>query len=105
MLRRILYRRYRTTGESFTAIYDRGSGTAHVSKAPSSRTTVNRTNKKGHGKPIRRLAMTSILKQNTRWCLALPLHSELSAWVRKAVHVDLSKFAGSSFFPSGDAKL
>ena len=29
-------------------------------------------NKKGHGKPIRRLAMTSILKQNTL-CFALPL--------------------------------
>jgi hypothetical protein len=29
---------------------------------------------KGHGKPIRRLAMTSILKQNTT-CFALPLCS------------------------------
>ena len=31
-----------------------------------------RQHKKGHGKPIRRLAMTSILKQNTV-CFALPL--------------------------------
>jgi hypothetical protein len=35
--------------------------------------------KKGHGKPIRRLAMTSILKQDTRWCLALPLQLFVSA--------------------------
>jgi hypothetical protein len=36
-------------------------------------------NKKGLRKPIRRLAKTSILKQNTWWRLALPLHPYVSA--------------------------
>jgi hypothetical protein len=41
------------------------------------------SNKKGHRKPIRRLAMTSILKQATLWCLALPLHSYVSTHPRE----------------------
>ena len=46
-------------------------------------------NKKGHRKPIRRLAMTSILKQNTLGCLALPLHSYVSTAAHGRLNRDL----------------
>jgi hypothetical protein len=60
---------------------------------------IGRRAKKGHRKPIRRLAMTSILKQNTV-CFALPLcrnyrQRRQTVSITKGGDVQLEKYSGA----------